>query len=199
MAQVFHVNEHLSLGFNQYITQEALVQSDLRLYQWTSAGNTMQRSLLHRRHSTSLHATILVGYAIKRNCLQCMQHLLVDVVYLQLSNIPICCINGFKWYIFCKISDSRNERKPPPHHNHFMALFQGPPGWAGARREHLDFMVQVQGEINRGRHIDHPAGANPSGLNSAHLDHPPIFYGSDALPAAQPTVSKHWRQLAHSD
>jgi len=34
-------------------------------------------------------------------------------------------------------------------------------------------------------------GATPSGLTCAHLDHPPIFYRPDALPAAQPTVSKH--------
>jgi len=33
--------------------------------------------------------------------------------------------------------------------------------------------------------------ATPSGLTSAHLHHPPIFYRPDALPAAQPTVSKH--------
>jgi len=33
-------------------------------------------------------------------------------------------------------------------------------------------------------------GATPSGLTSAHL-HRPIFYRPDALPAAQPTVSKH--------
>jgi len=38
-------------------------------------------------------------------------------------------------------------------------------------------------------------GATPSGLTSAHLHHPPYFCGPDALPAAQPTVSKHWRQL----
>jgi len=37
-------------------------------------------------------------------------------------------------------------------------------------------------------------GTTPSGLTSAHLHHPPIFYRPDALPAAQPTVSKHWRQ-----
>ena len=37
----------------------------------------------------------------------------------------------------------------PPHHNRFTALFPGPPGWASARRELLDFMVQ--GEINGGR------------------------------------------------
>jgi len=30
-------------------------------------------------------------------------------------------------------------------------------------------------------------GATPSGLSSAHLHHSPIFYGPDALPAAQPT------------
>jgi len=35
-------------------------------------------------------------------------------------------------------------------------------------------------------------GATPSGLTSAHLHHHPIlFYRPDALPAAQPTVSKH--------
>ena len=45
-----------------------------------------------------------------------------------------------------------------PHYNRFTALFPGPPGWASARRELLDFMVQ--GKINRGRHTDHPAGCH---------------------------------------
>jgi len=40
-------------------------------------------------------------------------------------------------------------------HNRSMALFPGPPGWAGAT-ELLDFMVR--GKINRGRHTNHPAG-----------------------------------------
>ena len=61
-----------------------------------------------------------------------------------------------------------------PHHNRFTALFPGPPGWAGARRELLDCMVQ--GKINRGRHTDHPLGATPSGLSSAQLHHLPILY-----------------------
>ena len=43
-------------------------------------------------------------------------------------------------------------------------------------------------------------GATLSGLTSAYLHHSPIFfYRPDALPAAQPTASKHRRQLAHSD
>jgi len=33
--------------------------------------------------------------------------------------------------------------------------------------------------------------ATPFGLISAHLHHPPIFYRPDALPADQPTASKH--------
>jgi len=44
------------------------------------------------------------------------------------------------------------------HHNRFTALFPGPPGYTGARRELLDFMVQ--GKINRGRHTDYPAGCH---------------------------------------
>jgi len=48
-------------------------------------------------------------------------------------------------------------------HNRFMGLFPGPPGWAGARRELLDFMVQ--GKINRDRH-------RPSGSVPLHPDQP---------------------------
>jgi len=71
------------------------------------------------------------------------------------------------------------------HHNRFTALFPGPPGLAGARRELLDFMVQ--GKINRGRHTDHPADT-PSGLTSAHLHHPPIFLQA-GCPSCRPTNS----------
>jgi len=77
-------------------------------------------------------------------------------------------------------------------------FFPGPPGWAGVRRELLDFMVK--GEINRGRHTDHPAGHHSIWTNQCPPPpFPHIFYRPDALPATQPTVSKNWRQLAHSD
>jgi len=83
-------------------------------------------------------------------------------------------------------------------HNNFTDLFPGPPGWAGARRELLDFMVQA--EINRGRDTDHPSGRHSIRTNQCPPPPSPhIFYGPDALTAAQPIVSKHWRQLAHSD
>jgi len=58
-------------------------------------------------------------------------------------------------------------------HIRFTALFLGPPRWAGARRELLDFIVQ--GKINRRRHTDHPAGHHSIRTNqcqpppSAHI------------------------------
>jgi len=61
--------------------------------------------------------------------------------------------------------------------------FRDHPGQPVPRRELLDFMVQ--GKINGGRHTDWCLPP-PS---------PHIFYRLDALPAAQPTASKHWRQL----
>ena len=83
-------------------------------------------------------------------------------------------------------------------HNRFTALFPGPPGWASTRRELLDIMVQ--GKINRGRHTNHLAGRHSILTNQCPSPpFPPFFYRLDALRAAQSTVSKHWRQLAHSD
>jgi len=64
---------------------------------------------------------------------------------------------------------SNIKRTPPAHHNHFTALFPGPPGWAGARGELLNFMVQ--GKINRGRHTDHPAGRHS--IRTNHFPPPP--------------------------
>jgi len=73
-----------------------------------------------------------------------------------------------------------------------MALFPAWPGWPSTRRELLDFMVQ--GKINRGRHTDHLAGSHSIWTNQCPPPPSPIFNRPDALPAAQPTVSKHWRQ-----
>ena len=71
-----------------------------------------------------------------------------------------------------------------------MALPPGPPGSASTRRELLDFMVQRG--LTEADTVTIRLGAIPSGLTSDHLHHPPhIFYGPDALPAAQPTVSNH--------
>jgi len=79
-------------------------------------------------------------------------------------------------------------------HNRFTSLFLGPPRWAGATRELLDFIVQ--GKINRGRHTEHPARCHSIRTNQCPPPPStiPHFYRPDALPAAQLTLSKHGRQ-----
>jgi len=73
------------------------------------------------------------------------------------------------------------------HHNRFMALFPGPPGWAGARRELLD--STVQGKVNRGRHTDHPAGRHSIRTNQcAPPPYPPYFLQA-GCPSCRPTNS----------
>jgi len=74
----------------------------------------------------------------------------------------------------------------PPHHNHFTALFPGSPGWAGARRELLDFMVQ--GKVNRGRHTDHPAGRHSIRTNQCLPPPSPCFLQA-GCPSCRPTNS----------
>jgi len=66
------------------------------------------------------------------------------------------------------------HQSPPPHHNRFTALFPGPSGWASARRELLDFMVQ--GKINRGRHTDHPYGRHSIRTKQCPPPPSPIFF-----------------------
>ena len=73
-----------------------------------------------------------------------------------------------------------------PHHNRFMALFLGPPGWAGARRELLDFMVQ--GKINRGRQTDHSAGRHSIRTNQC-LPPPSPHFLQAGCPSCRPTNS----------
>ena len=59
------------------------------------------------------------------------------------------------------------------NHNRFTALFPGPPGRAGAKRELVDFMVQ--GRINRGRHTDRPVGCHSIQTNRCPPPPSPIF------------------------
>jgi len=64
--------------------------------------------------------------------------------------------------------------------------FLGPPGWAGARRELLD--VMVQGKINRGRHTDHPAGHHSMCTNQCPPPPSPHFLQA-RCPFCHPTNS----------
>ena len=77
-------------------------------------------------------------------------------------------------------------------HTHLMALFPGLPRWAGTRKGKAIWILLKQETVSdsgiswaicksapRSRQITTPA------------PHRSVFYRPDALPAAQPTVSKH--------
>jgi len=63
-------------------------------------------------------------------------------------------VDSYRRHHCCQLTDLLDNKPSQP----FYGPFSGPSGWAGARRELLDFMLQ--GKINRGRHIDHPAGCH---------------------------------------
>ena len=79
-------------------------------------------------------------------------------------------------------------------HTRLTALFPGLPGWAGTRKVKPIWILLEQETVSgsgiswaicksapRSRQITTPA------------PHHSVFYRPDALPAAQPTASKHWR------
>jgi len=70
-------------------------------------------------------------------------------------------LNIHIWYCSVAVQWVDISSKPTPQP--FYGPFLGPPGWASARRELLDFMVQ--GKINRGRHTNHPDGLHSIQIN----------------------------------
>jgi len=80
------------------------------------------------------------------------------------------------------------------YYNHFTALFPGRPGWDGGRRELLDFMVQ--GKINRGRHIDHPAGCHSIRTNQCPSP-PSLHFFTGRMPFLPPNQQCQSSEACH--
>ena len=106
-----------------------------------------------------------------------------------------------------QVCTSLQTTTPAPHHSVFTgrrhthphtrltALCPGLPGWAGTRKAKQIWILLKQETVSgtgiswaicksapRSRQITTPA------------PHHSVFYRPDALPATQPTVSKHWRR-----
>jgi len=73
------------------------------------------------------------------------------------------------------------------HHNHFTALFRDHPGEPVP--EENFWTLWCKGRLTEADTPTIRLGATPSGLTSAYLHHPRIFYRLVALPVAQPTAS----------
>ena len=81
-------------------------------------------------------------------------------------------------------------------HTRLTALFPGLPGWAGTRKVKPIWILLKQETVS-GSRISWAIckSALCSRQITTPATHHSVFYRPDALPAAQPTVSKHWRDF----
>ena len=98
-----------------------------------------------------------------------------------------CCIAATTLSIYC----SRLTHT----HTGLTALCPGLPGWAGTRKVKPIWILLKQETVS-GSGINWAiCKSAPSSRQITLSSTPPLsFYRPDALPAAQPTASKHWRQ-----
>jgi len=131
---------------------------------------------LHRNHNGDRHSctallsaavcsTEILGYTIT----QCYRYRQGD----HLSGKPekVRELNSSQGNVRAPNKSQNTRNHHHHHHNHFMARFPGPPRWAGARIELLDFMVH--GRLTEADTPTIRLGAIPSGPTSAHLHRPP--------------------------
>jgi len=82
-------------------------------------------------------------------------------------------------------------------HTRLAAFFPGLSGWAGTRKVKPIWILLKQETVSgSGISWDVCKSATCSRQITMPAPHHSVFYRPDALPAAQPTVSKHWRQMA---
>jgi len=84
-------------------------------------------------------------------------------------------------------------------HTRLMALFLGLPGWAGTRKVKPMWTLLKQETVS-GSGISWAICKSAPRSRQITMPTPQqsVFYRPDALPAAQPTASKHWRHKLHS-
>ena len=93
------------------------------------------------------------------------------------------------------------KKRPPfifwiTHTHPFNGFFSGLPGWAGTRKVKPIWILLKQ-EIVSGNGIRWATckSAPHSRQITMPTPHHSVFYKLDALPATQPTASKHWRHM----
>ena len=99
-----------------------------------------------------------------------------------------CKINKF----CCCISYWRTSIHP------FNGPFPGLPGWAGTRKvKRISFLLKQETVSGYGISWAICKSAPRSRQITMPVPHHSVFYRPDALPAAQPTASKHWRHVTN--
>ena len=94
-----------------------------------------------------------------------------------------------------------NQLQHTPHttHTHLTALFPGLPRWTGTRKVKPIWILMKQETVSgSGISWDICKSAPHSRQITTPAPHRSVFYRPEALPATQPTASKHWRQTHHT-
>ena len=109
------------------------------------------------------------------------------------SHVFVHCLALF--YV-CKPYSDNYEYTAVSTHTCLTALFPGLPGWAGTRKANPIWILLKQ-EMVSGSGISWAIckSASSSRQITVPAPHHSGFYRPDALPAAQPTASKHWRHV----
>ena len=94
-----------------------------------------------------------------------------------------------------KLHMNNNHKTHTHTHTRLTALCPWPPGWACTRKVKPIWILLKQETVS-GSGVSWAIckSAPRSRQITMPVPHHSVFYRSDALPAAQPTASKHWRQ-----
>ena len=96
----------------------------------------------------------------------------------------------------CYLHCLRAWRHTPVTYTRLTALFLGLPGWAGTRKVKRIWILLKQETVS-GNGISWAICISAPRCRQITMPvpHHSVFYRPDALPAAQPTASKHWRHM----
>jgi len=105
-----------------------------------------------------------------------------------------CHIDAIAFSALTLLLIGRQEEHPAHTHTRLTALFPGLHGWAGTRKA-IPIWILLKQETVSGSGISWAIckSARSSRQITMPAPHHAGFYRPDALPATQPTASKHWR------
>jgi len=154
----------------------------------------LQESLVQYRVSAGLACD---GDVVFHQCWCCTFTVLrwEELLWLALSLTYLCYFASSRCARYCvSLLTYLKNHKSKHTHIRLMALCPGLPGWAGTRKV-KPMWISLKQEIVSGRGISWAICKSAPRCRQITMPAPTtlFFYRPDALPAAQPTASKHWR------
>ena len=141
-------------------------------------------------------SSIAPSWRLTANCTRLVMATTVDLVSARLPTRS--CLNACRhWTAFISatyalLQSLSNSYTHTHTHTHLTALFPGLPRLAGTRKVKPVWILLMQETVS-GSGISW--AICKSAPRSTSLLTTQFFYRPDALPAVQPTASKHWRQF----